>query len=127
MGSNWEEFGININGKKLSHLRFADDLTLIEEDPEKLNQMLSQLDKEGSKVGLKINVGKTKLMTNDIPDYIFKIGDEPVEYVQEFTYLGQLISFHERQDKEIAKRIQNAWKQFWRLKNYLVPRKSQWS
>ncbi|XP_062532937.1 uncharacterized protein LOC134201708 [Bombyx mori] len=60
----WDDYGININGVLLNHLRFADDLILISENPETLQKMIEQLVCESEKVGLSLNTNKTKLMTN---------------------------------------------------------------
>ncbi|GBP53480.1 Retrovirus-related Pol polyprotein from type-1 retrotransposable element R2 [Eumeta japonica] len=61
---NWENFGLNVQGRKLTHLRFEDDIVLIAKTPEKLNVMINTLASEREKVGLKINPDKAKLMTN---------------------------------------------------------------
>jgi len=61
---DWEHLGLNIDGRKLNHLRFADDLVLLEENPKALEKMIQTLNTESSKVGLKMNITKTKLMTN---------------------------------------------------------------
>ncbi|PZC85788.1 hypothetical protein B5X24_HaOG215150 [Helicoverpa armigera] len=52
---NWDDFGININGEKLHHLRFADDLVLFAEDPSTLQKMLQQLAYESQIAGLYMN------------------------------------------------------------------------
>lgn len=118
---DWEEKGICIDGKYLSHLQFADDIVLISQDHQELQDMTHDLIQETKKFGLKINVTKTKAMTNDIEETLF-IGNDEVDYVEDFIYLGQLVSFSERQDKELRRRIQNAWKGFWKLKTYLTSR-----
>lgn len=56
----WDHEGLNINGEKLNHLRFADDLILFSECPTKLQQMSDQ----SAKAGLTMNTAKTKNMTN---------------------------------------------------------------
>lgn len=62
----WSKYGLNVNGVQLTHLRFADDLILISQDPGNLQEMLKQLVYESEKVGLSINTTKTKAMTNSI-------------------------------------------------------------
>lgn len=117
---NWSDrAGISIDGEKLRDLRFADDIVLIDDDPEELQRSLNELNDQGKKVGLKINTAKTKAMTNGIQRAL-NIEGQSVEYVQEFVYLGQSISFENRQSKEISRRIQNAWRAFWKLKQYLL-------
>ena len=50
------------------------------------------------------------------------INGSDVEYVDDFVYLGQNISFQTRQEQEILRRTQNAWKSYWKLKPYLTSR-----
>jgi len=115
--------GININGRKLNHLRFADDIALFSETIEELQEMINILNDAGRPLGLKINVSKTKIMSSEPEEDPVNINDEEVEYVEEFIYLGQIISFRNRQDKEISRRILNAWKGFWKLKDFLVTKR----
>lgn len=122
----WSKYGLNVNGVQLTHLRFADDLILISQDPGNLQEMLKQLVYESEKVGLSINTTKTKAMTNSIHIPI-TIQDSTIAYVEEYMYLGQIISPTEITSKEINNRINLAWKRFWSLKevmkNPLVPLK----
>ena len=97
----------------------ADDLVLFSTRAEKLQQMIDELNEKGEEVGLKINIEKTKVMTNGLENSI-AIDGHDVDYVTEFAYLGQLISFEDRQDKEIGRRTQNAWKAYWKLRKYLI-------
>ncbi|CAG4944708.1 unnamed protein product [Colias eurytheme] len=53
--SKWAKYGINIDGRRLTHLRFADDIILFSETAKQLQEMLRELDKESSKVGLQLN------------------------------------------------------------------------
>lgn len=106
--------GLNINGENLSHLRFADDIILFSDCPKTLESMLQQLSNESIKAGLSMNLTKTKIMSNSTNIEI-KIKDEVIEYVQEYIYLGQLISQEDCMQKEIERRIANTWKRFWSL------------
>ncbi|CAH2097985.1 unnamed protein product [Euphydryas editha] len=115
---NWEDFGLNINGSKLNHLRFADDLILFEEKPDILEQMIQSLNEESEKVGLKMNLTKTKVMTNSIKVDI-TVSGAILEFVNEYTYLGQLISPKDITVKEINARIATGWKKFWSLKEIM--------
>ena len=63
---NWQNKGILINGERLSHLRFADDITSIACDQDKLQSMIEELNEKSEQIGLKINYTKTKYLTNDI-------------------------------------------------------------
>lgn len=115
---DWEKFGLNINGSKLNHLRFADDLVLFEENPENLEIMIQGLNRESLKVGLKMNTNKTKLITNSTERDI-KIGQEKLEYVKDYIYLGQVISTEEQNEKEIKMRIAIGWRKYWALKEIM--------
>lgn len=111
----WQNKGININGNNLNNLRFADDIVLISNDAEELQQMVSELQEECAKVGLEANEDKTKVMTNSTPSPI-KLQNATLEYVKKYVYLGQLLSFEEK-EAEVERRISNAWKKFWSLKD----------
>ncbi|KAK0402275.1 hypothetical protein QR680_016244 [Steinernema hermaphroditum] len=58
---DWEDFGININGRKLSNLRFADDIALIANTEEELQQLVTELDEVSRRSGLNMNREKTKI------------------------------------------------------------------
>ena len=116
------EAGINIDGERLLNLRFADDITIFEDNSTSLQEIMNELNEKGLKVGLKINIEKTKVLTNGPRNSIY-IDQQEIEYVENFVYLGQQISFESRQDQEISRRTQNAWKSYWKLKPYLTSRK----
>uniref|UniRef100_A0A2H1VGL6 SFRICE_021038 n=1 Tax=Spodoptera frugiperda TaxID=7108 RepID=A0A2H1VGL6_SPOFR len=61
-----------------------------------------------------MNMSKTKLMTNSLKHRLEVDGVE-IAYVQEYIYLGQLVSFQARQEKEVARRTENAWKSYWSM------------
>lgn len=91
---DWDNYGLNINSRHLSHLRFADDIILIEEEPQKLQQMIQSLAMKSREISLDINSSKTKLITNSS---MVHIGTDGInfEHVQEYTpriYLGQIIA-----------------------------------
>ena len=56
--------GIKIAGRNISNLRFGDDTTLIEESEEELKSLLMKVKEESEKVGLKLNIQKTKIMAS---------------------------------------------------------------
>ena len=72
---------------------------------------------ESEKAGLTINVEKTKIMTNT-KETNFMVNGKNIETVEEYKYLGRLISFNKNSEKEIDTRIANAWKSFWSLKRF---------
>ncbi|XP_063619666.1 uncharacterized protein LOC134792326 [Cydia splendana] len=115
---DWDAFGININGEKLNHLRFADDLIVLSDNQRDLEKMLVQLEKESNIVGLTLNTDKTKLMTNHEKAPI-SLNNSCIEYVNQYTYLGQIISPEDQMTKEINTRICNAWKSYWSLKEVM--------
>lgn len=86
---HWLSNGINVNGKQLTHLRFADDIVLLSETSQSLDKMINSLSQESEKVGLKMNQDKTKVMTNSRTDKI-SLYDKPLEYVTSYIYLGKL-------------------------------------
>lgn len=88
---DWDSFGININGENLNHLRFSDDLTLISETPSESQEMLLQHERESKIVGLTMNTEKRKLMSNHTKTPI-SLNNNNIEYVDQDTYLGQIIS-----------------------------------
>lgn len=112
---NWDDLGININGEKLHHLRFADDLILFAEDPVTLQTMLQQLASESKKAGLSMNTSKTKVMTNKTKVKI-EVGEGEIEYVDEYVYLGQVIAVKDLSIIEVDRRINNTWQRYWSLK-----------
>ena len=62
---NWENKGVKIDGEFLSNLRFADDIFLCTESPQEIQQMLHELSDESRRMGLKMNIAKTKVMVVD--------------------------------------------------------------
>lgn len=113
---DWSKQGLYINGTYLSHLRFADDLALISESSSQLQNMVETLNQASGKVGLEMNITKTKTMTNSSKRPI-TINNKPLEYVEDYVYLGKTLSF-ERKNKniEIEKRIKLTWNKYWGLK-----------
>jgi len=55
-----------VNGEKLNHLRFADDIVLISDQLDEANEVVSELSAASQKVGLKINIAKTQFMTTNL-------------------------------------------------------------
>ena len=90
-----EEKGIkyfNIDGEKLSNLRFADDVTLTTKDVRDMEHQLITVNEESLKIGLKIHKGKAKFMINiDTTDNI-QINGTEIEKVTNYKYLRQTIA-----------------------------------
>lgn len=114
-GLNWEKKGLRVQGKNLNHLRFADDIVLISESKAEIQEMCVELVEESQKRGLEFNIDKTKYMSN-IEGGEICIGGNKLEKVKEYVYLGQIMSFEEKMDKEINARKNQAWKAYWSLK-----------
>lgn len=119
---DWARFGLNIDGERLTNLRFADDIVLFAKNPDDLKEMIQQLAHESREVGLQINHSKTKIITNSTEIGVTLEGKN-IEYVKEYIYLGQIISSKEDTNKEIDRRICNTWKRFWSLKEIMKNKK----
>ena len=77
-------------GKNINNLRYADDNTLVAESEEELKSLLMKVKKESEKVGLKLNIQKTKIMASDLITS-WEIDGETVERVSDFVFLGSKI------------------------------------
>ena len=83
--------GIKIAGRNINNLRYADDITLMAESEEELKSLLMKVKVEREKVGLNLNIQKTKVMASD-PITSWQIDRETVETVSDFLFLGSKIS-----------------------------------
>ena len=79
--------GIKIAGRNINHLRYADDTTLMEESKEELKSLLMKVKVESEKVGLKLNIQKTKIMASG-PITPWEIDGKTVETVSDFILGG---------------------------------------
>ena len=79
--------GIKIYGRNINNLRYADDTTLMAESEEELKSLLMRVDEENEKVGLKLNIQKTKIMVSG-PITSWEIDGETVETVSDFIFGG---------------------------------------
>ena len=82
---------IKIAGRNINHLRYADDTTIMAESEQKLKSLLMKVKEESEKVGLKLNIQKTKIMASS-PITSWEIGGETVETVADFIFLGSKIT-----------------------------------
>ena len=78
---------IKIARRNINNLRYADDTTLITESEEELRSLLMKVKQESEKVGLKLNIQKTKIMASN-PITSWKIYEEPLETVRDFILGG---------------------------------------
>ena len=83
--------GIKIAGRNINNLRYADDTTLIAESEEELKSFLIKVKEESEKVGLKLNIQKTKTMESG-PITSWVADGETVETVADFIFLGSKIT-----------------------------------
>ena len=79
--------GIKIAGKNINNLRYADDTSLMTESEEELQSLLMKVKEESRKVGLKLNIQKTKIMASG-PNTSWQIDGETVETVSDFIFGG---------------------------------------
>ena len=86
-GLDEAQAGIKIAGKNINNLRYADDTTLMTESEEELKSLLMKVKEESKKVGLKLNIQKTKIMTSGLI-ISWQIDGETVETVTYFILGG---------------------------------------
>ena len=85
------QVGIKIAGRNINNLRYADDTTLMEESEEELKSLLMKGKEDSEKVGLKLNIQKTKIMASG-PITSWQIDGETIETVRDFIFLGSKIT-----------------------------------
>ena len=96
--------GIKIAGRNISNLRYADDTTLTAESEEELKSLLMKVKEESEKVGLKLNIQKTKIMAPG-PITSWQIDGETVETVSDFILGGTKITADGDCNHEIKRRL----------------------
>ena len=117
-----EEKGINIDGEKLTNLRFADDVALTTEDVKDMEHQLNNVNEKSLKIGLKIHKGITKFMTNiDTTDNI-QINGTEIEKVTNYKYLGQTIAMENRTKQDVSIRIKAGWSVFGKYREIFLNR-----
>ena len=84
------QIGIKIAGRNINNLRYADDTTLMAESEEELKSLLMKVKEETEKVGLKLNIQKTKIMASG-PITSWQIDGEKMETVTNFILEGSKI------------------------------------
>ena len=106
--------GIKVAGRNINNLRYADDTTLMAESKEELKSLLMKVKEESEKVGLKLNIQKTKIMASS-PITSWKINGETMKTVTDFIFLGSKITADDDCSHEI--KTLTPWK-----KSYDQPR-----
>ena len=90
-GLDEAQAGIKITGRNVNNLRYADDTTITAESEEELKSFLMKVKEESEKVGLKLNIQKTKIMASG-PITSWQIDGETLETVTDFIFLGSSIT-----------------------------------
>ena len=89
-GLEEEQCGTKIARRNINNLRYADDITLMAESEEELKSLLMTVKEESEKIGLKLNIQKTKIMASG--PITWEIDGETVETVSDFIFGGSKIS-----------------------------------
>ena len=104
IGMEEAQAGIKTAGRNINNLRYADDTTLIAESEEELKSLLMKVKEESEKVGLKLNIQKTKIMASG-PITSWQIDGKTVETVSDFIFLSSKITADGDCSHEIKKRL----------------------
>ena len=91
VGLDEAQAGIKIDGRNINNLRYTDDTTLMAESKEVLKSLLMKVKEESEKVGLKLNIQKTKIMASS-PITSRQIDGETIETVTDLIFLGSKIT-----------------------------------
>ena len=113
--------GLKIARRNINKLRYADDTTLMAESEEELKSLLMKVKEESEKVGLKLNIQKTKIMAFG-PTTSWEIDGETVETVSDFIFLGSKTTADGDCSHEIKRRLLLGRKVMTNLDNILKSR-----
>ena len=103
-GLDEAQAGIKVARRNINNLRYADDTTLTAESEEKLKSFSLKVKEESEKVGLKLNIQKTKIMASG-PITSWEIDGERVETVSDFIFLGSKITVDDDCSHEIKRHL----------------------
>ena len=103
-GLDEAQAGIKIRRRNINNLRYTDDTTLMAESEEELKSLLMKVKEESEKVGLMLNIQKTKIMASG-PITSWQIDGEMVETVGDFIFLGSKITADGDCSHEIKRRL----------------------
>jgi hypothetical protein len=119
-GMQWDTVGLNVNGENIRNLRFADGIVLISTNSLELETMINQLNEESKKLGMKMNMKKTKVMFNKFTRQAeVQVNGISIEKVDEYVYLGQLVTMQSDKTDEIKRRIVAGWAAFNRSRDIM--------
>ena len=103
-GLDEAQAGIKIAGRNINKLRYADDTTLMAESKEELKSLLMKVKEESEKVGLKLNIQKTKIMASS-PIISWQTDGETMKTVRDFIVLGSKITADGGCSHEMKRRL----------------------
>ena len=103
-GLDEAQAGIKIARRNNNNLRYADDTTFMAESEEEPKSLLMKVKEESEKVGLKLNIQKTKIMASG-PINSWQIDGETMETVSDFIFLGSKITADSDRHHEIKRRL----------------------
>ena len=103
-GQDEAQTGIKISGRNINNLRYIEYATLMAESKEKLKSLLMKVKEESEKVGLRLNIQKTKIMASG-PITSWQIDGETVETVRDFILGGSKITADGDYNHEIKRRV----------------------
>ena len=100
---------MEIAGRNISNLKYADDSTLVGESEEKQKSLLMKVNEESEKAGLKLNIQKMKIMASSLVSW--QIDGETMEVVRDFIFLGSKITADGNCNHEIKRYLLAPWKE----------------
>ncbi|WKX95022.1 hypothetical protein Q1695_011906 [Nippostrongylus brasiliensis] len=116
---DWDAKGYPVDGKRISNLRFADDIVLISNSTAETEEMLSELNMAGRKIGLNMNMSKTQFMVNQWCDTgLVKLNEVALQRVDSYVYLGRELNMENDLAPEIARRRRAAWAAFSSIREF---------
>ena len=102
--------GIKIAGRNINNFRYTDDTTLMAESEEELKSFLMKVKEESEKIGLKLNIQKTKIMASG-PITSWEIDGETVEIVSDVIFGGSKITADGDCSHEVTVKMLTPWKE----------------
>ena len=109
--------GIKIAGRNINNLRYADDTTLMAESEEELKSLFMNVKEESEKVGLKLNIQKTKIMASG-PITSWQIDEETMETVEDFIFLAFKITVDVPTTATILKDTSSLKEKLWKPRQH---------
>ena len=118
--------GIKVGGRNVNNIRYADDTVLLADSAEKLESLVGELVRASDRHGLKLNTAKTKVMVvtkgSDQVRINVRVGEEALEQVEKYKYLGSLVTQDGRCVEDIKTRIAIAKNAFTKIKAMVTNR-----